>query len=63
MHPETITISQHAGTWYAKSDDPKIVELFGTDTLPTAYTTQSATTVAELLLALRPIRTIIINEG
>lgn len=27
------------GTWMARSNDPMIVRLFGTDTLPTAFTT------------------------
>ena len=52
MQKETITLSHHDGTWYAKSDSLKVVELFGTDTLPTAYTTQlDAITVAERIQA------------
>jgi len=55
MQNETITLSHAGGTWYAKSDNPRIAELFGTDTLPTAYTTAlDAVTVAERIQAKRP---------
>jgi len=28
--------------WLARFEDPKVIELFGTDTLPTAYTEQAS---------------------
>jgi len=36
MH--TIYLYVENGTWVAEHTDPMIKELFGTDTLPTAYT-------------------------
>jgi hypothetical protein len=52
---ETITLSHAGGIWYATSNNPRIVELFGTDTLPTAYnTTLDAVTVAEYIKAANP---------
>ena len=42
-------------TWFAKSDDPKVLELFGTDTLPTAFTgLATAKTVLKEIRALNP---------
>jgi len=62
MQKETITLSHHDGTWYAKSDNPRVAELFGTDTLPTAYTTKmDAITVAERIQAKRPDVTIMLD--
>lgn len=52
MQKETITLSHHDGSWYAKSDNPKIAELFGTDTIRTAYyTSVDAVTVGEIMKA------------
>ena len=52
MLNETITLSHHNGSWYAKSDNPRIAELFGTDTIRTAYfTSLDAVTVGELMKA------------
>ena len=62
MQKETITLSHHDGTWYAKSDNTRVAELFGTDTLPTAYTTKmDAITVAERIQAKRPDVTIMLD--
>lgn len=36
MH--TIYLYPENGTWMAQHTDPMILDLFGTDTLPTAYT-------------------------
>ena len=33
----TIELFKEAGTWHAKHTNPSVIELFGTDTLPTAY--------------------------
>jgi len=55
MQKETITLSHAGGIWYAKSDNPRVKELFGTDTLATAYTTKlDAVTVGERIQAKRP---------
>ena len=37
-HCITVWKSREAKCWLAKDSDPQVVELFGTDTLPTAYT-------------------------
>ena len=34
---ESITLYREANTWMAEHSDPKVQELFGTDTIPTAY--------------------------
>ena len=34
----SIYLYVHEDTWMAQHTDPKIIELFDTDTLPTAYT-------------------------
>lgn len=36
MH--TITLFRQAGSWVARHSDPRVIELFGTDTLPTTWT-------------------------
>ncbi|MGL5936000.1 MAG: hypothetical protein ACRCZI_10335 [Cetobacterium sp.] len=34
-----ITLTKHYGGWMAKFEgDPEILEMFGTDTIPTAFT-------------------------
>jgi len=51
----TITLSLHAGTWMATYSNPKIIEAFGCDTIPTAYTVASdAKTVGKRLQAANP---------
>jgi hypothetical protein len=35
---ETLTVTVCGNVWGVKHEDPKIIELFGTDTLPTPYT-------------------------
>lgn len=39
MH--TITLYRAAGAWLARHSDPLIAELFGSDTIPTAYTAEA----------------------
>ncbi len=34
---ESITLYREANTWMAEHSDPKVQELFGTNTIPTAY--------------------------
>ena len=52
MKQETITLSHKNGSWYAQSDNPVVKELFGTDTIRTAYfTSLDAVTVGELMKA------------
>lgn len=38
---ETIQLYLRDNVWLAKSDDPKVIQLFGTDTVPTPYTAQA----------------------
>ena len=38
---ETIKLYKLGDSWMAQSNDPKIKELFGTDTIPTAYTARA----------------------
>ena len=38
----SIYLYVHADTWMAQHTDPKIIELFDKDTLPTAYTSDMA---------------------
>lgn len=53
MH--TITLSLSGGTWYAIHSDPMILDLMGTDTLPTPFSgSTSAETVRGLVAALNP---------
>lgn len=35
---ETITLFRTAQGWMSKHSDPQVRELFGTDTIPTAFT-------------------------
>lgn len=51
----TIELFREAGQWMAKFSDPAIVELFGTDTIETAYTNgMEAKVVLESICALNP---------
>ena len=43
-----ITLAVRDGTWHATFTDPEIRRLFGTDTLPTPYTSRAP---AETVLA------------
>ena len=38
---ETIKLYKLGDSWMAQSDDPKLKELFGTDTIPTAFTARA----------------------
>ena len=38
---ETIKLYKLGDSWMAQSSDPKIKELFGTDTIPTAFTARA----------------------
>lgn len=49
MH--TITLTLVDGNWMAQHSDPQVKRLFGTDTLPTPFTSQ-----ADVSMVLRKIR-------
>lgn len=50
-----ITLIKHDKGWFARHSDPACMELFGTDTLPTAYTVlMPAETVLEEIARLNP---------
>jgi hypothetical protein len=52
---ETITLSLGAAGWLARSDDPRVLALFGTDTLPVAYgASTSAVVVLDEIRRLNP---------
>jgi hypothetical protein len=60
---ETLKIIALDGTWHAKSDDPQIFALFGTDTLPLPFTTKvSISEVVEKLRKTNPTAKIILPE-
>lgn len=37
MQQHTITLYRAGGSWMARHSDPQVADLFGTDTIPTAY--------------------------
>ena len=43
------------GIWHVKHTDPEVVRLFGTDTIPTPFIVQDATSGSELLGIVRRI--------
>lgn len=60
MH--TVTLFVDNGTWMAKHSDPMIVELFETDTIPTAYTSNlPADKVARLIADKSPRYKVIVK--
>ena len=62
MQKETITLSHAGGTWMATYSNPEIIEAFGCDTMPTAYTTcTDAITVAERIKAANPNASILFD--
>jgi hypothetical protein len=54
MH-HTITLYRTSQGWMSRTTEPEVRELFGTDTLPTAFTAQAApATVLARIQALNP---------
>lgn len=37
----TITLFRQSGSWYARFSDPGVRHAFGSDTIPTAYTSSA----------------------
>jgi hypothetical protein len=59
---ETITLSHADGIWMATYSNPEIIEAFGCDTIPTAYTTKlDAVPVAEYIKAANPNASILFD--
>jgi hypothetical protein len=60
---ELIEVYKNGGHWVAKYNNPEIVELFGTDVLPTAFTeSASADLVYSELQARNPDCNILVYE-
>jgi len=38
---QTITLYREGGAWLARHSDPMVKDLFGTNTIPTAYTAEA----------------------
>lgn len=52
---ERIELFRGKFSWMARSNDPKVVEMFGTDTIPTAFTPEAnATKVRHAIERLNP---------
>ena len=52
---ETIELFRHGRNWLAKSDNPEVLRLFGSDTLPTAFSAQAHSNyVLDRMHALNP---------
>lgn len=49
----TVRIELYRGkfSWLARSNDPQVLELFGTDTLPTAFTPEASATMVQRAIA------------
>ncbi len=59
----TITLYRTPRGWMSRTTDPKVRELFGTDTLPTAYTVQAnEATVLGAIQALNPECRVIVDD-
>lgn len=48
-----ITLFKQNGSWMARSTNPRVKELFGTDTIPTAFT--DAAPHAEVIARIREL--------
>jgi len=48
MNSKTITLKLVNGQWMARHSDPAVRVLFGTDTLPTAYTSSTSSETVRL---------------
>ena len=49
----TITLFKTIEGWMARDDDPRTVALFGTDTLPTAFTAEARPETVRAAIARR----------
>ena len=59
----TLTLRRSNGWWCVTDDDPRTRELFGTDTLPTAYTDVARPSeVLEAIQRLNPESTVVLER-
>lgn len=61
---ETITLFKASGAWMAQSNDPQILDLFGTDTIATAFIDRaSADVVKREISRLNPNANVYVKKG